>query len=127
MSNFRTMVEEEYPEKISLTVIAEIVDENGNLLVNSQLQSLTLTIYAPELLGSPVINSKKNINILNANGGAVSSTGEVTLLLDPQDNVCIGSANNELHRLLFTWTYSNGSKTGRHEVDILLKNMYKVG
>jgi hypothetical protein len=127
MSNYRTRAEDEYPEKVSLTLVAEIADEDGNLLVSGQLTSLKLTIYAPEILGNPVINNKKDINILNANGGTLDSFGELTLLLSEQDTVCVGSAGNELHRHLFTWTYANGAKTGRHEVDILFKNMYKVG
>jgi hypothetical protein len=127
MNNYRTRAEGEYPEKVSLTLIAEITDENGVLLVSGQLTTLTLTIYAPDILGSPIINNKKDINILNANGGVFDSDGIITVLLSPQDTVCVGSAGNELHRHLFTWTFSNGSKTGRHEVDILFKNMYKVG
>jgi hypothetical protein len=116
-----------YSERTTLTLEAEISDEDDNPLINGQIQSLTMTIYAPDLSGAPIINNRKNVNILNANGCTLDSSGLLTILLTEQDTVCIGSAGEELHRHLITWTYSNGSKTGRHEIDILLKNMYKVG
>jgi len=97
-------------------------------LLPLSIDSLTMTLFAKDLPGKPVINSRQDQNILNANGGVLQLDGCFRLLLGVADNIVMNSAlSAEIHRMSFKWTYLNSTRTGRKEVDFTLRNLSKLG
>lgn len=97
-------------------------------LLPLSVDSLTVTLFARDLAGKPVINSRLDQNVLNANGGVLQADGCFRLLLVVADNIVMNSAlSSEVHRLSFKWTYLGGTRTGRREVDFTLRNLSKLG
>jgi hypothetical protein len=86
---------------------------------------LTLTYY--HVADGSIINNREGQDILNANGVTFHATsGLLTWTLQPADTVIVlDSYAVERHRALLEWTLNNGV-TGKHEVDILVRNLGKV-
>lgn len=122
--NMRTLISNAIAEKTTARVTAVLRDELGAGISAAQLTALTLTIY--DIATGGVINSRNKINILNANGGDVDSSGNLTYWMTPADNTIITPTKDfEDHCLLFEW--SSGSKDGKHEVIVKVVNLEKVG
>lgn len=132
MSN-KFVIRDVIPERRSFPLSGSLIDERGQFLPLSVLQTLTLTVTAPELPGQPIVNDLYQVDILNANQGKVSAVGKVDILLNPDDNVFKGTRYEgpELHRLLIAWTYvvpGNATvQSGAQEIDIYIDNTVKVG
>lgn len=118
------------PEQTTLLISGTLEDETGAVIPSSALASLTLTLYAPEVAGQPVINGVSGTNVLNdGTRGVVHATnGTLTLTLLPADNAIQDALLElELHRALLQWTYgAGGAKAGRQELDYLVRNLNKV-
>lgn len=112
-------------ERTTCRLTAQFTDETAANLQKVNLTTLTMTLYA---LGSgAIINGNDGVNILDANQGVVSAEGLLTLTLAPLDNQILDSALDlELHRILLTWTFGGGAKTGRFELDLYVRNLMKV-
>jgi hypothetical protein len=77
---------------------AQLVSEAGANIDSSAVVSLVGTLQ--NHLGS-VVNSRNQLTILNANGGTLSSTGLLTLILTPADTVAV-EAGPEYQQRFFT-------------------------
>lgn len=81
-----------------------------------------------------IINSRDRVNILNANGGTLDSSGNAAFTMAILDNVIfspntIAVGEIERHILLFEWTWDTLTslpKRGSREVKIDVKNLGKV-
>lgn len=112
-------------EKTTHVYTATIKDENGTVVPAASLTTLTLTLYAKQ--SGTIINSRSAQNILNANNVTVNSSGVLTWTMQPDDNAIVNSALlTESHIALFEWTYSSGSKYGKHEIELVVSNLTKV-
>lgn len=116
------------PERSSGPVITmTLLDETGAPVPLAAINTATLTIYARDEAGQPIINTVDHANINNAGRGTIHATsGLLTLALDAADNSIQTSANDlEWHRLLIEIGY-NATKALKFEVDMLVRNLYKV-
>ncbi|HMU54856.1 MAG TPA: hypothetical protein PKA61_07610 [Nitrospira sp.] len=116
------------PEKSSGPVITmTLLDETGAPVPLAVISTATLTIYARDEAGQPIINTVDDVDIKNVGRGSIHSTsGLLTLTLDSADNSIQNSANDlEWHRLLLEVTY-NGSKQLKYEIDVPVRNLYRV-
>lgn len=118
------------PERTTLLITGTVKDELGVAIPLSSIGTLTLTLYAPEVTGQPIINSVSGINILNdgVRGVVHATSGAVTITLLPADGAIQDVTQaTELHRALLQWTYgAGGAKSGRHEIDWMVRNLDKV-
>lgn len=115
-------------EKTTPKLTAVLQDENGNPIAGSALGTLTLTLY--NLNDGPtytILNSRDNQNVLNTNNVTVDESGNLTWEMQTGDTPLVDAALDiEKHRAVFTWTYNGGTKTGRHVIDMAVKNLQKV-
>lgn len=86
----------------------------GTAFDKSALLTLVCDLYDKRT--KQTINGRKNQDILDANDGSVSASGELTLRLGPSDNVIVDPTNVaegsvEGHVLRLTWTWNDGVKT----------------
>jgi hypothetical protein len=83
----------------------------------------TLTVKLVDVDSGQVVNGRNWQNILNANGGVVTTAPgppvvtTVTLELLPDDTVLVNPARRVEYRLLtFRWTWNSGFRAGAHAV-----------
>jgi hypothetical protein len=118
------------PERATLRLSGTLLDDAGLPIPSAALTTLTLTLYAPEVSGTPIINGRNGTNILNDGvlGVVHASNGTLTLTLTPADGVLMDAgAELELHRALIQWTYgAGGSKGSGHEIEWPVRNLLKV-
>lgn len=92
---------------------------------------LTLTLYHED--DTTIVNSRDATDILDLNGGAVTSLGVLTLELTPSDNAIVtpvteGRLTQRRRALLqATWSGANGDRTGSHEVVYYVESSAQVG
>jgi hypothetical protein len=93
-----------------------VQDEDGTALADTDLDTLTVTLY--NVTDGAVINSRTATSILNANGGTVSGAGAGRWEMDPADTAIIGTgALVEDHVALFAWSWGgDADNVGRAEV-----------
>jgi len=96
----------------------------GNTLTKSEIGTLTITII--DLRSNSVVNNRLNQNILDANDGTVSTEGELTFKLQPEDTVNVGSPKYflEERQITIQWTWvdlSGDINTGKHVFSIYIK------
>jgi hypothetical protein len=113
------------PERSTPVFTAKLVDHNGNAIPMGNLNSLTMTLYAPNVFGKPLINNVENRNILNTNQGVIDSAGNLTITLTEDDMKVLspqGSAP-EVHRVLLKWRYLNDTKGASQEIEFQVANI----
>jgi hypothetical protein len=123
----RTTLPDHYAEKSTLTLTATITDADGVTPLasaDSALITLTMTLY--EARSQTVINTCTARNILNANGGVVTSAGALTIRLDSADMACLSAGFAETHIALIEWSWGTPLKTGKHEIVFTVANLAKV-
>jgi hypothetical protein len=107
---------------------ATLVDEAGAPVVLAAVSTLTLTYYA--VASGTIINNRNAQNVLNANNVTLHATsGLLTWIGQVADTTCSATTPEgayEHRRALFTWTWGLPARTGRHEVDLHVRNQAKV-
>lgn len=122
----KTVLDYPIAERTSAEIIATLNDEFGNGIDGALLTTLTLTLYIKKDK-TQIINSRNNQDVLNTNDVTVDSFGNLTWLMTPLDNAIINDTkDSEIHVALFSWTWSAGTKTGRHEIEMTVQNMDNV-
>ena len=112
-------------ERATARYDAVIKDEDGVAVPAAQIGALTLTLYNKKT--GAIVNSRSDVDILNANGGAVDSAGNLSFLFTPADMAIVDSTQQSEVRVgLFEWTYGGGAKEGRHEIEVTVKNLGRV-
>ena len=102
-------------------IVGEFLDMNGDTILKASLSSAQLTLYDRTTLA--VINSRNLQNVLDANGGTVDSSGEITMRLNATDNAILDVAGEleagdiEEHIARFTWGWNDGvlAREGKEE------------
>lgn len=101
-----------------------VVDEFDQPVPLANLAALTLSIV--DTLSGQVINGCSGVNILNHDRGTVDVNGNVTVQLEAGDTtlaVSDPSVNRIQRSMVFSFTYSSGSRTGlvgRHQVNFII-------
>ena len=122
---FLTVIATEAAEKTTLRITGTIQDHTGAALPSASLTTLKLWLYNKRT--GVVLNNRMAVNVLNANGGTVTSGGLLTMVLDPADNALESqSLAAETHVAEFEWTYNAGAATGRALVEFNVRNFTKV-
>jgi len=105
----------------------ELVDEAGEGIDSSFLDTLTLSLY--DVDSHTILNSRQDQDILNANDGTVETapgppvTTTVTLAIQPADTVILNENRLVEYRVLsFRWTWDSGRRVGRHAVQFGVEN-----
>jgi len=87
----------------------------GAALAKASLATITATLKTAA--DGTTINSRDAQDILDTNGGAVTTAGVVTLKLQPLDNIVVDSTvatgETETHHLDITWTWVDGDTVTR--------------
>ena len=102
-------------------IVGEFLDMNGDTILKASLSTVQLTLYDRETLA--IINSRNLQNVLDANGGTVDSSGEITMRLNATDNAILDVADEleagdiEEHIARFTWGWNDGvlAREGKEE------------
>lgn len=114
----------------------QLQDEDGNFLTDSDLSSLTLTLYRTQ--DGTIINGRDDQNVLDAANVTVSSdssgsnAGKVTWTMQPDDNAVTDPDGTpvgalERHTALFSWSWGGTSGNSNSlEVDFWIRNQRKV-
>lgn len=105
---------------------AVLKDEDGIPVQAAQLTSLTFTLYDDET--GEIINSRNDINGLNANGMTLDSSGNLVWQPNKEDMAIVTvSKSLEVHVLLLEWIRNGGTRHEKHEVVFQVRNLKKVG
>lgn len=114
-----------YPNERTTTTYGGQVKDSKNVNVPlSDIATLTLTLYDSQTLA--IINARDNVDIKNANGGTVSSTGAFEFKFSAADLAIIDPTKIAEDRVaLINWTSAGGNE-GHQEVFIHVKNLNKV-
>jgi hypothetical protein len=110
-----------------------ITDELGAALGSASITTLTLTWYELDSGTDAIVNNINGMDVKAANNGigTISSVGKFEMRLRPADTIILGTdatKTYERRRALLVWTFgSGGSKTMRHEIDVAIRKLSKVG
>ena len=121
-----TTIQAQILEKTTPTIKGTLKDENGTAIPAASLATLTLTLYS--LSGAqPIINTRQEQNVLNANNVVVDSSGLLTWSMQEADTAIIATTEvgSEKHRAVFAWGYGSAKK-GRHIIDMTITSLEKV-
>ena len=103
-------------------------DEAGLAIPLSAMTTITLTLY-DDYTGT-IINSRNAQNVKNTNNVSYTEAGLLTWTLQPNDNIIVTSEvrtnGYEKHIALFEYTWSSGSKAGKHELEFQVRQLNKV-
>lgn len=110
-------VEAVFEEAESSDVRGTLYDASGAALAKAAIATLTATLI--NAADETEINSRTNQDILDANGGYVTTAGVLTLKLQPADNVIVdattatGEVETHYIDIKWTWVDSDGdTRTG---------------
>lgn len=118
----------EYPqlEQTTGSYAGVLVDHLGIPVPGSILETLTLTLYCLDTAQS-ILNGRSAQDVLQVNGVTVGEDGAFLWEIAPADNTILYPVlDYERHRALFEWTWATGTRTGHHEVVLVVKNLSKV-
>lgn len=88
-------------------VTMTVRDTDGVAIPLASMTTITLTLKKS---GNP-INERDAQSILNANGGTYHATsGLLSIVLTPDDNIMVGAGDVERHSALVEFTYASGQK-----------------
>lgn len=115
-------------EKTTPRYSAVVLDDQGNPLPVASLTTLTLTLYVVNADGTTtIVNGRNAQSVLNVNNVTVDSLGNVIWTVQPADLTFVDpTLAFERHIALWQWTWSSGSKAGKHEVVLNVQNMTLV-
>jgi len=116
------------PEQSSGPLITmTLLDEAGAAVPLSAIGTATLTIYARDESGQPILNSVDHVDIKNTGRGTIHATsGLLTIEPVSADNNIQNTANDlEWHRFLIEIGYSS-TKALKFEIDAPVRNLHKV-
>ena len=120
----RTTITEKVPERTSWRYTATMKDEAGLAIAQSDIFTLTLTIYNLDAMRT-IVNNCEAEDIFNMGRGTVGATdGSLVILFDPDDSEMVDTTKaNEQHVALIEVTWLGGTKSAAHEVAWTVVNM----
>jgi hypothetical protein len=114
-------------EGSTLQITGTLKNHTGAPIAASQLDTLTLTLYARDTPNQEILNSVSGEDIFNTGRGNLEATsGLFTLILTPADAVILDDTLDlEWHRALIQGTFET-SKQFNMEIDFPVRNLDKV-
>ena len=117
-----------FKESASGDITATFYDASGAALNKASLATLTATLKTAA--DETTINSRDAQTIKDANGGAVTTAGVLTLKLQPLDNIIVSSSvavgEVETHWLDLIWTWVDSdtvTRTGTYPASFGVLNL----
>lgn len=112
----------------SCNVVATFKD-GDTAVAKSALLTVTASLFLESTGAS--INSRSGQNILDVNGGTITSAGVLTMRLDPADNVIVGTPSIDVHeqhilRIGWTWNDGTATRTGIQDIRIYVQQLRTV-
>lgn len=114
-------------ERTTPRYYATLVDNTTGqqVLSAANLTTITLTLYDKKT--GNILNGRNKQNVLNTNNVTIDSAGQLVWELQPADLAIVNTNNtNESHIALFEWSWSQGTKFGKREVDVAIRNLTNV-
>lgn len=108
-------------EQSSARYVGTLTDHTGAVISDGAVSAITATLV--DASTGTAINSRSAQNVLNANGGTLSS-GVFTLVLSTSDTVAVGTQEMQPRRLTLKVTYSSGVLT--HEVHFFVRSLENI-
>jgi hypothetical protein len=106
----------------TVIVQGQLVDELGNGIPSRQLAYLTMTLV--DAVDMAVVNGRLESNVLNTGGGAVDSSGNLTLRLSPDDTALANDpgASRIQRSIILDWEWLAGTTVsyGRQQGNLTL-------
>lgn len=114
----------EAKEDATLIVQATFKDEDDVVVPPDDLNSVKFWLHDQNEV---VINSRSDVDILNAGPGVVDANGVLTLTLAPADQPIISDSNlTEIHILTIEWTWNGGAAKSHEEIHLVVRNSTHV-
>lgn len=113
-------------EKTTPKYTAVVQDDSGNPLPAASLTTLTLFLYVIKADGTTqYIRGAAGApqDVLNVNNVTVDASGNLVWSIQVADTTMIETLDFERHLALFTWTWAAGTRTGRHQLILVVKNL----
>ena len=111
-------------EKSTAKYTATLKDEDGIIIADTDIVSLTLTLC--EIPGGTIINTRNDQDVLNTNNVTVDSLGVLIWTLQEADNIIVNTALDvEVHNATFKMTFNTTGKA-TWDIDISVRNLSKV-
>lgn len=109
------------------SITGRIVDEDGVGIPATALTAVTYTLY--DYSSGSIINSRNGVNMLNANGGTVSSVsgseGNFVIPITVLDSVIVDTTKlSEIHVALVRFTTADSAGSG--ELRFTVQNVKKI-
>jgi hypothetical protein len=119
----RTVWPEPLPEESSIELVLDgLEDQDGQPLDPSLITAVTLTLY--DRVSGAVINGWQDRTILNANGGALSLEGRLSVHLGPPDMRILDDTRASEDRVaLIHYEWNSGQDARNHEIHFALLNL----
>lgn len=115
------------PQNTTLRWTHQLTDDFGAPLTLTQLTTVTFTIYRLDQSPPVLAPGGWPRDIKNANGGAVSSSGLLTLVVSEADNAFLSASRSlEGRRWILEWTHASGTKRQRFQVDRMIARTLPV-
>lgn len=112
-------------ERTTVRYTAKLVDDQGNAIPASSLTTMTLTVYDKKT--GNILNSRDDQNVLNANNVTIDVNGAFEWIIQPADLAIVNTnLANESHIALFEWSWNSGTRFGKQEIELSVKNLTKV-
>lgn len=112
-------------ERITVRYRATLIDDNGTAVPGTSLTTITLTVYDKST--GNILNNRNDQNVLNQNNVTIDSNGLLEWIVQPEDLAIVNTNHaNEIHVALFEWTWQSGTRSGKHEMELIVKNLTKV-
>ena len=107
-------------------VSATLKDEAGGAITDNRMTALRMWLFDAN---GAVINSRSDVDVLNANGATLDASGNFELRLTASDNPIVDSSAGtyERHVLLLkkVWDVANPQQDW-DEIEIFVKNLQRV-
>jgi hypothetical protein len=110
------------PERSSRTYTATLSDMDGIALEPAQVSSIRFSLRADA--SDAVVNNRYRVQVLNANGGTMSTGGAFKMVFTPEDMVALGGSKLQKRRAVFEVDYTTGHEN--HEVFFYVENLEDI-
>ena len=100
-------------------------DDVDAVIPAASLTTLLLTLYVTQTNGI-LFYIRSDQNVLNANNVTVDANGVLVWSIQIADTTMIEAVPYERHVALFEWTWAAGTKSGKHELVLVVKNLTAV-
>lgn len=101
----------------------KLTDVNGVPVPGSALTSLVLSLF--DTMRGVIVNSIKDVNILNTGRGTIDEQGNITVIFGPDDTALIGlpaPGMKQYRSAVVDWEYNSGPlvSVGRHQMNFTI-------